>query len=700
MKQTCLLISLLSLSFFSFSQEKINPENITIIRDNYGVPHIYAPTDAEAAYGLAWACAEDDFESIQTHYILSKGKLSHIQGKKAAAIDYVVQLARVEELINEKYETDISPEFKKILNAYSDALNNYAANHPEEVLLKDIFPTKGKDILNGYVVALTVMSGIDNQLKSIISGDIKDAHTDVSYGSNAYAVNSKRSKDGGVYVTLNSHQPIEGPFSWYEAHVVSDEGMNIHGGLFPGGVSIFSGTNEHLSWAHTVNKVRLSDIYKLEMHPKKKNTYKMDGEWKELEVKKAKMKVKLFLGLKMPIPKKAYWSEYGPTMKTKHGVYAIRTSTLQDIRSAEQWHLMGKTKNLDEFKEVLNMQALAKMNIVYGDKDDNIFYISNGLVPKRDTSIAWKELMPGNTYKTLWTEYYPVSELPQVENPDCGYIFNTNNPPFYSTCESSFLNVDDFHYSMGFETKENNRSIRFRQRIEEFEELDFEDFKNLKYDLQFPEKSVFLDSISAMFNLSPEKYPEIAPSLNILNSWDRSFTADNEYAALFVLAAKNLQEQMKFTTEPFHSGLSVSEKTYRDVLLKSQKHLLKYYDKLKVPLGELQKHVRGTVELPIWGFPDVLQAMYSKDYEDGKLRAFVGDSYIQFAKYKDGKVHIETINAYGASNKAKSPHYTDQMEMFVNLETKTMYLDKESVLKNAELIYHPKGKAYYLKEQD
>ena len=116
----------------------------------------------------------------------------------------------------------------------------------------------------------------------------------------------------------------------------------------------------------------------------------------------------------------------------------------------------------------------------------------------------------------------------------------------------------------------------------------------------------------------------------------------------------------------------------------------KNFGESPVKLGELQRHSRGGVDLPVTGGPDVLAAMSTLARKDGRLRANSGDSYIELVRYSDQGVEIESINAFGASAKPDSPHYTDQMEMYVSRKLKSMTLKKETIYKTAKAIYHPK----------
>ena len=236
------------LSFtFTFSSE-INPKDVTIVRDTFGVPHIYGITDADAAYGLAYAHCEDAFTLIQYNLLATKNKLGSVLGKNGVLLDYAMQFFGVDTLVENRYEKDVSPAFKKVLEGYIQGVNDYAAKHTTEILVKNTFPFSPKDVLKGYVGMGILLAGAGLDLKAIkdnIAAEVFQPNEKGS-GSNAMVLAPSRTEDGKTWFLSNSHQPIEGQMAWYEAHVNSNEGWNMLGALFPGGVSIFVGCNENL----------------------------------------------------------------------------------------------------------------------------------------------------------------------------------------------------------------------------------------------------------------------------------------------------------------------------------------------------------------------------------------------------------------------------------------------------------------------
>lgn len=679
-KSVCLFVFVLI--SISTAVAQIDPGKIDIVRDKYGVPHIYGKTDPEVSYGLAWAHAEDDFETIQQTLLAGKAMLALYKGKQGATIDYIIHLLRIPELVEEKYETDLSPDFKKLVEGYCAGINAYAAKHPDEVLVKKAFPVTPKDVLQCTVLQLSILSGADKALSSIFNGTVPLIENYKTAGSNAFAFNSAKTTDGQVYLDINAHQPLEGPVAFYEAHLTSEEGLNILGANFPGAPCILHGCNENLGWAHTVNDPDKLDVYQLEINPENKLQYKFDGEWLELEEKKAPLKVKI-KGLIIPVNKKTYWSKYGPTIITDRGTFSIRMPSLLDIRGMEQWYRFNKAKNFTEFKSALNMLAIPGYNIVYADRYDTIFYVSNGRLPVRDPKYNWKSTLPGNTSSTLWTQLHPFSDLPQVLQPQSGFVYNTNHSPFHSTegPENPVIKFPD----MGYETLENNRSIRFAELVAANEKISYDVFKKIKFDRQFPSKFAFPINIDSVFLLKTKDHSEIADLISNLKNWDKNSTVESIGAATFL----KLYQYIIKTRDAYTKTNILTQLQAVNVLTEVKAEMMQLYGRTNVQLGDIQKLVRGEKVLPQPGLPDVLAPMYSIPYKDGMVKANQGDAYIELVRFtKDGPI-IETLNTYGASARKDSPHYTDQMEMYIKQQTKPMTLDKSTVYKNAEKIYHP-----------
>ncbi len=694
-----LLLTLLMLPAASVLQAQraappsIDPSRITIARDTWGVPHIHAPTDVEAAYGFAWATAEDDFESMQHNLLAIRGRLAEVLGKDGAVGDVVAFLIDVDGLVESRFDTDLGQDYKDLLSGYAAGANAYAAAHPDEVLLKGLFPISARDVEKGYALGVAMLTGLDIELLKVFNGSIANFEYQLSdKGSNAMAFNAHRMEDKRTHLIVNSHQPLSGPMSWYEAHIVSDEGWNMLGGAFPGGATIFVGTNAHLGWGHTLNYPDYVDVYKLVMHPKDKLRYRFDGQWYELEERTIKLRVKV-AGVKLPVKRTFYRSVHGPVIKNKTGYYALRYPAAFGIGAGEQWYRMNKASNFEEFNEALRLSKIPGINVVYADDRDNIFYLANGHFPKRVPGYDWKAVLPGDTSLLVWKpEFAPIESLPAYHNPDCGYVFNTNNSPFFATCEQENLNAEDYDPLRGHELWNNNRAWRFHEMISASNgSLTLDDLKDMKYDRRWadPARTVVVENLERIFQMDPAAYPDLADAISLLASWDRGTEPDNTngaalwslcvyYAVQYLVENGRLIFPNEFTDEEFVA-----------ILEKARRHLLKHFGRLDIALGELQRHVRGDEDYPIGGTADVLAALDTEPWKKGRMRSRVGDGYIQFVSYGEGLPRIEAVNCYGASNKPDSPHYRDQVDLYLKQQLRPMTLDWQEVLRTARRTYAP-----------
>lgn len=695
------LTVLFCFSFNFLNAQIINPNNIEIVRDIWGVPHIYAKTNAEVSYGLAWAHAEDDFQTIQETLLAIKNKLGSVKGKDGAILDMVAFLLDVNRIGELQYEQAFSDNYKKILSAYVQGINDYAQTFPDKLLAKNVFPVSEKDMLKGAILTNSLLDFVQSDIKKIFDNTIGNQFFEKNFknyfqhdfqrGSNGIAMNSSITADGGTYVTINSHQPLEGAYAWYEAHLHSEEGMNIIGGTFPGGPHIVIGTNENLSWAHTLPYSNLNDVYLLEMHPTEPLKYKIDNQWLDLEVRKNKTLVKLGF-VKIPISKTFYRSVHGPVLESNGKFYALRFPASMKVNALEQWYNMSLSTNFTEFKEALNSHLFSGMNVIYGDKEDNIYFLSAGLFPNRNKDFEWKyKMLPGNTSSTLWNAwFYPLDSVPSYTNPSSGYVFNMNSTPFNATDSANNLQAKDFNPTMGFLEGNTSRSYRFTNLIKQYDKVSWQDFHTIKFDqaFSFPLYNHTMEDLDLVRNLSKEKYPDLADVIDLLNTWNGQADVNNTVAPILAFAIYNL------ITEGDKQGnleyqKSLGEDMYVLALRKAKKHLLKYFKTISPRLGDVQKHVKGNVELEIGGLPECLAAMYTLPYKNGKRKSFVGDSYIQMVRFLNGEVEIYTSNAFGASNQSDSPHFTDQMELHVNQKLKTMTFNKEEIYQNAKAIYTP-----------
>ena len=661
---------------------QINPAAVTIARDSFGVPHIFAKTDPEVSYGLAWAHAEDDFNSLQRVALPSKALMGRVYGMDGVAGDYAFALFRCREITEEKWTT-LSPEFIRLITGYVQGLNDYAAKHPEEVLHKDLFPITLKDYIASSVLALTVFNGGDRALAAIYGNKVSPVIDYDKKGSNAIAIHPSKTTTGEAFLAINAHQPNEGPEAFYEAHVSSEEGWNALGGLLAGGPCILHGVNEHLGWAHTVNLCDRVDIFQLQMNPKNNDQYWYDGQWVELEKKKIRLQIK---GVPIPVGRDLFWSKYGATMKNDQGVFAIRLGANMEIRALEQWYKMNKASNFTQFYNAISLQGLSMFNIMYADRYDTIFYINNALMPVRNPSpqYDWKKTIPGNSSATLWTRFRGIKELPQYVNPGSGYLYNTNHSSFSATAPTHNLSPKSFPTEDGWEDNQNNRSVRFQELMPEGK-VDFSTFYKMKFDRQLPAKLQYMYGVDTLFLMKPSDYPVYDTLLRNLQAWDKKGEAGSKGAGAFLMVYEAVSSAYR-GKDPQILTKEACEKVLQTV----QQNMRKNFGSTDLRLGDIQKLVRGEKSFPGPGLPDLLAPEWSVPQKDFKRKITGGDAYVAMVRFpKTGLPIIETVNTYGASAKAGSPHFDDQVPLFLEQKTKPMTLDKSKVLATAKRVYHP-----------
>jgi len=672
--------------------DSYNDYDVNIYRDTWGVPHIFGEKDRDTAYGLAYAHAEDDFKTIQDILLSLRGKLATVYGKDGAPNDYLVQLLRIWEVVESHYEYDLAKNVRSICESYADGLNHYAVLHPNEVV-RGLFPVSGKDIVAGFVHRTPLMFGLDRVLEKLTSSEKPDFAFDYKtiksgpfdqalLGSNVVAVAPSRSADGYTRIAINSHQPWTGPVAWYEAHLHSEEGWNMNGGLFPGSPVIFVGHNENIGWSHTVNSPDLIDVYELEIHPEDKNRYYIHGSWEELEVREARITVKLWGPFKWTIKRETLWSVQGPVIRNPHGTYAVRFSGYGEIRQVEQWFRMNKSRNLEDFGEAMSMLALPMFNTIYADKNGNLYYVYNALLPIRGSgNYDWKGIVPGNTAYTMWREYFPFDELPQVVNPESGFLQNCNSTPFLATNGNDNPDKSFYPQNLGIELFQTNRALRVHETFGSDKSITREEFYQYKFDTKYSRQSVMAVNLKKFLTEASSKDPDINKALELLRNWDLDTDSSSTATHLAIRAIRPQFNPAKYEYD--------AEKIM-DRLKKAVSWLNENFGRLDVKWGDIQRLQRGKTDLSLSGGPDILRAVYSKEKDD-KYVGIAGDCFYEIVEWdSNGNVSAKSIHQFGtATQDTSSIHYDDQAQLFARHQMKPVWMKLEDIKLNLERSYRP-----------
>jgi len=668
--------------------------NVIIYRDTWGVPHIFGDKDEDTAYGLGYAHAEDDFATIQDILIAARGNLSEYYGRSVAANDYMVKLLKIWDTVEKNYENGLSDDVIKISEAYADGINHYVSLYPDKAF-KGVFPVKGKDIVAGFIHRMPLMFGLDGTLAKLATNKYPIKNEDPStsesdilnqrmLGSNVIAVSPSRSDDKFTRILINSHQPWSGPVAWYEAHLNSNEGWNMVGGLFPGSPVVLVGHNENIGWSHTVNKPDLIDVYELTLNPKNSNQYYFDGRYENFEISESSIKVKIWGPIKWTFKRKVLRSKHGPVIKNEHGSFAIRYSGHDEFRYLEQWFRMNKSQNFDDFENALKLMAIPMFNTIYADKEGNIFYIYNALFPKRSDGYIWEgDPLKGDTSENLWKDYLPYKDLPKILNPKSGFLQNCNSSPFLATTGNDNPDQSLYNNNLGIERFQTNRALRAHEVYGEDLSIDRSEFYNYKYDTKYSEKSVLVTNLKRFLAEAKTKDKNANQAINILSKWnyETDSLAVGVHYALDAIKPVYNPDDYYYDYELIMQRLKMSVNKTKD-----------HFGKLDIKWGDIQRLKRGNKNLALSGGPDILRAIYTKG-DKGQRKAVAGDCYFQIVEWSPkGEVSSQSIHQYGSATlDSNSPYYNDQSQLFSTNKMKPVWMSLKDIKLNLLKSYSPGG---------
>ena len=700
-----------------FARDGVAPEGertytAEIIRDEFGVPHIYGDTDPDVAYGVAIAHSEDDFTTLQDVIAMSRGRYGAIAGEDGAAVDYVYHLLDARGTAEREWAS-LPQDTRDLIDAYAVGMNDYAKAHPGEVKLGNLFPVNGIDVAAGFALRQPFFFGLDRFLGPLAAGEalppeygpripqegeaatfpiddaprIMDDQARADFtsigtygedfrqaGSNAFAVAPEKS-GGPTILVSNAHQPWRGPVAWYEMVVESGEGWHFAGANFPGSPFPFLGHNENLGWTNTVNTPDMVDIYKLVLDDSG-TRYRFDGEWRDLEHERVRLAARVG-PFTIPVWRDVYRSVHGPVIKNDDGAFAVRFASLGSIDQLDAYYRLNKAQDFAEWREIMARGQVPSTNFIYGDAEGNIAYIYNAAIPDRPEGFDWRGVLPGDTSATLWTDKVAYESLPQYYNPASGWLMNANNTPFLAAGEGSDLSPEDFAPEMGVELKMTNRGRRAWLLMNEAEQLDRETLEAIKFDTGYENAGYVRRMMRDIAAIDVDEHPELAEARALMLEWD--FSADNVGRA-DAIALLMIREFMSSSYQKTPWPDAVEE------LTAAKEHLETHFGRLTPPMGDLLRLRQGDVDLPLDGGSDTLRASTTWDVEDdGRLAVRHGDSFVMWIEWLEGQpVSSRSIQPFGAATtRPQSPHFADQSTLFIQHRLKPVHFWRDNVLRYA-----------------
>ena len=672
-----------------------------IRRDAWGVPRVWGRRDADAAFALGYAVAEDQFALVQDAVNLGRGDRAIAENRAEAQVAYLAQLFRVRDYAEGGWSA-LDAKTRALLDGYAAGLNLYAAKHPEAIARPGLFPVTGRDLaaaalfteplfygMSGVLTRLVAPNtqrvagqGQGLQLGGSLPGVIVAGDMMPMRGSNGFAVAPRRSADGATRLIVNSHQPLEGPLAWVEASMRSDEGLNFSGGTFPGAPFLYVGANPDLAWTATTNRPDLIDTYRLVTEG---GRYRLDGTWRDYDARTAAMTVRLWGPFLWRVTRPAKWSEHGPVLDTPDGPVAIRYASMGNLKGVSAYYRLMRARSVGEAQAVLDAQGMANQNRMFADRAGRIarFYVAR--MPARKEGVDWSGTVPGDRSDLIWRGFVPQAAMPNVIDPPEGFVVEANSAPWKLMLGPSDPDPAKYSPTFGIEKESTNRGLRAPLLLSADRAISREALLRYKFDDGYDPRA-FVGTLRAQLLAAPwAREAKYARAVALVRSWDLRADTGNRAAALSLLTFQPIGTAMHLGQTP---------PPLRDSFDAAIAFLLRHYGRLDVPWGTVNRLERGGASMPLGGGPDTLRAANSeKDDARGVLRTVSGDGLVMLVEWRGGVQRVESVSPFGASTDPRSRHYTDQMGLFVTERFKGVPMSTAEDAAVASAVYRPGAEA-------
>jgi acyl-homoserine-lactone acylase len=643
-------------------QLKENRAGTRIEWDSWGVPHIFADSAEALFFADGWAQMQAHANTILRLYGSSRGRGAEYWGEKFLDNDRLVHTLGNPDQAAVMW-TRQDPELKKMLGAFISGMNAYAKQHPGAI-----------EDSNRPVLPITVTDTNLHSLFVVNSRFIAGRELGLSRrweetGSNSIAVGPSRSESGHAMLVMNPHLPWQGEFLFFEKHALLPD-KNIYGASLVGLPGFAIAFNDQLGWSHTNNTIDNSDLYELDLQ---ENGYLFDGELKPFETNTVTLKVRDPAGQLAEKEISVQHSIHGPVIRkgNEHSL-ALRYAGKDSYNSLLQWWRMASASDFDEFETALKMQQIPFWNVMYADREGNIFYLFNGQVPKRSNGdwAYWQGIVPGNTSDNLWTEVHPYGDLPQSLNPSTGWLQNANDPPWTSTLPMQ-LDPEDYPAYMS------PRQMLFRPQraarmMLEDESVSFDELVSYKHDTRVEMADRLLDDLLAAVDQHGTGIGHQAA--NVLRQWKRGADNESRGMALFYNWAMKMNpyRQQNYAVpwneeQPLSTPDGLSEPAQMvELLEEAAREMLDEYGRLDVAWGEVNRIEYNGRSLPANGAAGALgvfRVAAAGAPSNGTQAIRGGDSWVGVIEFSDTP-RARVLLSYGNSTQKNSPHFGDQLSLF------------------------------------
>ncbi len=689
---------------------------VTIHRDEWGVPHIFAPTDAAVVFGLAYAQAEDNFWQVEEDVVRSIGRAAELYGPDALADDLVRAAFQVEQLSRDEYARE--PEARRAMwDAWAAGLNYWLRSHPEArprlitrfepwMAFSRFRSASAGTRIDGARLGDVLVFDADADAWTTafaLGRDRAPASADTSTfdpepldGSNAWAIGPKRSASGYALLFQNPHVGFFGGGQRYEAHLHSDEGYRVSGFAILGTPMIRSGHNERLGWTHTNTAADDADAFRVEFPDAQRPLeYRYDGGFRSAEEWEDTLRVRIDTTL---VERRFRFrrTHHGPVVRLGDGYAAIRVARFEDGGSLQQWYAMGKADDFDSFRTALAQTAFPVSNTMYADVAGNIFFVQGNAVPRRAAGPDWTRPVDGADPANDWQGYHDFEELPQLRNPASGWIQNTNATPYLATGDGDNLDAAGYPPYMAPEP-DNARARTSRHILDANASWTFEALAAAAFDTRMLEAPDYIpamvDEWERMGGEDPDRAVPLDAAIEALRNWDGVSQTSSPATTLFVLWLERFRR-----TNP-DTGAFPRLRVLEEVVTK----LRADWDTVLVPWGEVNRiqrvHTSGAEpfdddapSLPTAGAPGwtgIIFNVTGREGPAGRRRYGVsGHTWVGIVEFGP-RPRAKSIVTFGQSADPTSPHYFDQAVLYAVGRFKDAWYWPEDVQRQAMRTYRP-----------
>jgi acyl-homoserine lactone acylase PvdQ len=686
--------------------------NVTIIRDDWGIAHVYGKTDADAVFGAIYAQAEDDFNRVETNYLNSMGRLAEADGESAVWQDLRMKLFIAPEALKTHYEAS-PPWLKTLMIAWADGLNYYLAKHAEVKprVIKRFEPWMALSFTEGSIggdietIDLRQLQAFyENRQVAVKSDDEGDLFAEAEpRGSNGFAISPSNTVARRSLLLINPHTSF---FFRSELQMTSNEGLNAYGASTWGQFFIYQGFNERCGWMHTSSAVDAIDRY-LETVVKKGDRfyYKYGNEERPVTASVIKVPYKTDQGMAEKTFT-VYRTHHGPIVSSTDGKWVSIRLMQEPVKALTQSYTRTKAKNYKEFKQVMELHANSSNNTIFADADGNIAYFHGNFIPRREPKFDWTKPVDGSDPATDWQGLLSVDETPKLLNPASGWLYNSNDSPWSAAGPSSPKRADFPAYvDSGNESARGQHAVRVLQGKKDFT---LDSLIAAAYDsfLTWFEKPI--PALIKAWDQTPASDPlkvKTSEQIALLRAWDLRWSVSSVPTSLAVFWGDDIQRRVRRTglsATDYIASEATAEQLLQSLSAASDK-LTADFGTWKTPWGEINRFQRLTGDivhpftdagpsLPVgftsatWGS---LASFGARPYKGSKkIYGTSGNSFVAVVEF--GKtVRAKAVTAGGESGDPSSPHFNDQAKRYSTGDLREVYFYRSQLKGHTERVYHP-----------